>query len=119
MPPLTTRAAAPAAALAALLLAPAALAEAHMAGPSAAMDADGDGMVSEREFDTDLADRVYESGDADGDGMLSRDEFRASFYATYDMDGSAMLEHQEMELIDADFGPGGRYAPDNIEAGGD
>ena len=92
-------------ALAALLLATPALADWHEE-----WDSDGDGALSEEEFNTGL-DGVgtYDEWDADDDGMLSEEEFDAGVFGGYDDDDSGVIEEPELDDAGDDMGDGGLF----------
>lgn len=71
-------------------------------------DSDGDGALSEDEFNTGWGEYgAYDSWDSDGDGMLSEDEFNTGIYDSYDYDDSGVIEEPEYGDLDDDMGDGG------------
>lgn len=89
----------------ALLLATPALADWHEE-----WDADGDGALSEEEFNTGF-DSVgtYDEWDADDDGMLSEEEYNAGVFGGYDDDESGVIEEPELGDVGDDVGDGGLF----------
>lgn len=68
--------------------------DAFVAAAFPAMDADGDGFVSEAESTTFMSPEQFAGADANGDGGLSRDEFAAQAQADFaaaDQDGDGVL----------------------------
>jgi len=94
-------------ALAALLLATPALAQDDGVG---AWDGDGDGALSEEEFNTGFSEGgAYDEWDADDDGMLSEDEFNSGVFGGYDDDESGVIEEPELGDVGDDMGDGGLF----------
>jgi len=96
-----------ASALAALLLATPALAQEDEVG---AWDGDGDGALSEEEFNTGFGEGgAYDEWDADDDGMLTEDEFNGGVFGGYDDDESGVIEEPELGDVGDDMGDGGLF----------
>lgn len=94
-----------ASALAALLLATPALADWHTE-----WDGDGDGALSEEEFNTGFDEGgAYDEWDADDDGMLTEDEFNSGVFGGYDDDESGVIEEPELGDAGDDMGDGGLF----------
>lgn len=67
------------------------------------------------DFQTVFQDKgVYASMDADGDGMVSEDEFNQGVFSAYDEDGDGALSEDEMSSMGEDR----LFATDNVNAGG-
>ncbi len=100
-------------ALAALLLATPALAQDDAEDGMdevGAWDGDGDGALSEEEFNTGFSEGgAYDEWDADEDGMLSEDEFNAGVFGGYDDDESGVIEEPELGDAGDDMGDGGLF----------
>lgn len=75
-----------------------------------AWDTDGDGALSEEEFNTGFGEAgVYGSWDADGDGALTEEEFNAGAFGGYDDDESGVIEEPELGDVGDDIGDGGLF----------
>lgn len=76
-------------------------------------DADGNGSVSEKEFNDGWKNirgdkgSVFEAWDEDGDGVLSEDEYNAGVFNSYDADDSGAIEEPEFGDVGDDMGDGG------------
>lgn len=92
-------------ALAALLLVTPALADFQEE-----WDSDGDGALSEEEFNTGFSEGgAYDAWDADDDGMLTEDEFNFGVFGGYDDDESGVIEEPELGDAGDDIGDGGLF----------
>ena len=76
-------------------------------------DADGDGAVSEEEFNTGWdsgfgeGEDAFSTWDEDGDGALSQEEYDAGVFGSYDDDNSGVIEEPEFGDVGDDMGDGG------------
>lgn len=67
------------------------------------------------DFQTVFQDKgTYASMDADGDGMVSEEEFNRGVFNAYDEDGDGTLSEDEMSSMGEDR----LFATDNVNAGG-
>lgn len=73
-----------------------------------AWDTDGDGALSQEEFETGWGENdVYSTWDEDGDGALTEEEFNAGVFDSYDADDSGAIEEPEFGDVGDDMGDGG------------
>ncbi len=61
-------------------------------------DADGDGQLTEQEFNTGFENNgLYDDWDANGDGSLSEDEFGSGLYDSWDANDDGWLSDDEWD----------------------
>lgn len=75
------------------------------AGAYTKLDADADGSLNEQEFGA-LGEQfgientgAYAEWDGDADGMISQEEFSAGLYRSYDADGDAYINSDELSTM--------------------
>ncbi|MEF2554287.1 hypothetical protein VQ042_23690 [Aurantimonas sp. A2-1-M11] len=74
----------------------------------AAWDFDRDSSVNSEEFIEGFGNiGAYNASDTDGDGNLTEDEFNTGVYGGYDRDNSGAIEEPEFGDVGDDMGDGG------------
>lgn len=83
---------------------------AAFAQQSSTMKGDADGNVNMDQFGTGFSQTGnFKSFDTDGDGMLSEDEYNAGVFKGYDRNQDEKIDADERTRMDEDMGEGGRY----------
>ncbi len=75
-------------------------------------DANDDGGLDETEFGTGFGDREvgeFSEWDESGDGLVDNEEFNAGVYGNYDADDSGVIEEPEFGDMGDDIGDGGLF----------
>ncbi|MCK0167012.1 hypothetical protein MWU52_05555 [Jannaschia sp. S6380] len=87
----------------------------------ATYDTDGDGYLSQGEYDAAFGDAevhfaelgytgfTYTDWDLNADGLVSEEEYAEGFLLTYDADASGVIEGEELQQIETDFGTDGVF----------